>query len=87
MLYVCYCDIMVLTGDNKLYVYNLKGKKISQVKTPDYLSIVSAKIDEVGYIRIKCRPINQINSDSDENLMTYIIDHKDYKLVKDPLFT
>ena len=76
-----------LTKDNKLYVYNLKGKKISQVKTQDYLSIVSAEIDEGGYIRIKCRPINQINSDSDENLMTYIIDHKDYKLVKDPLFT
>ena len=76
--------VVVLADNNKLYVYDLKGKLISEVVCPRNLSVASAKIDEVGYIRIKCKPINSVN---DEDVLTYIIDYNSYELVKDPLFT
>ena len=76
--------VVVLADNNKLYVYDLKGKLISEVVCPRNLSVASAKIDEVGYIRIKCKPINSVN---EEDVLTYIIDYNSYELVKDPLFT
>ncbi|MEE1219772.1 MAG: hypothetical protein U0L20_07610, partial [Ruminococcus sp.] len=76
--------VVVLAGDNKLFVYDLKGKLISEVVCPRNLSVASAEKDEVGYIRIKCKPINSVN---DEDVLTYLIDYNSYELVKDPLFT